>query len=193
MHRWQKPVYDHIRREDAEFYSRLADAGFEVDFGEDESGLTMKYLRRGSGYYIDVGASELIANGSISLCHGQVDRVTETGLVLDDGTQLEADVIVYATGYRSMIGLAEDIVGKDVAARVGRVWGLGSDTTKDPGPWEGEERNMWKPTQQPHLWFQGGNLQQARFYSLLLGLQLKARAEGLDTPVYGLAESHHAE
>ena len=191
MHRWQKPVYDHIRMADAEFYSRLADAGFEVDFGEDESGLTMKYLRRGSGYYIDVGASELIANGSIPLRRGQVAEVTGSGVVLDDGTTLDADVIVYATGYQSMIGLAADLVGSDVADKVGRVWGLGSDTIKDPGPWEGEERNMWKPTRQENLWFQGGNLQQARFYSLQLALQLKARQEGIPTPVYGLAEVHH--
>ena len=27
-----------------------------LDWGDDESGLFMKYLRRGSGYYIDVGA-----------------------------------------------------------------------------------------------------------------------------------------
>ena len=32
-----------------------------LDFGDDDSGLFMKYLRRGSGYYIDVGASELVA------------------------------------------------------------------------------------------------------------------------------------
>jgi hypothetical protein len=42
-------------------------AGFLVDFGEDGSGLFMKYLRRGSGHYIDVGASELIAEGKIKL------------------------------------------------------------------------------------------------------------------------------
>jgi putative flavoprotein involved in K+ transport len=72
-----------------------------------------------------------------------------------------------------------------VAARVGLCWGLGSGTAYDPGPWEGELRNLWKPTAQPGLWFQGGNLQQSRFYSLLLGLQLKARFEGLPTPVYG--------
>ena len=52
-----------IRERDAEFYKRLEEAGFMLDFGDDESGLTMKYLRRGSGYYIDVGASELIING----------------------------------------------------------------------------------------------------------------------------------
>ena len=42
------------------FYERLEGAGFALDFGEDESGLFMKALRTGSGYYIDVGASDLI-------------------------------------------------------------------------------------------------------------------------------------
>jgi putative flavoprotein involved in K+ transport len=68
---------------------------------------------------------------------------------------------------------------------------LGSNTTKDPGPWEGEQRNMWKPTQQDALWFHGGNLHQSRHYSLYLALQLKARMEGIETPVYGLQEVHH--
>ena len=62
--------------------------------------------------------------------------------------------------------------------------GLGSGTTKDPGPWQGELRNMWKPTAPAGLWFHGGNLQQSRSYSLYLALQLKARMQGLATPVY---------
>ena len=37
---------------------------------------------------------------------------------------------------------------------------------------------MWKPTQVPHLWVQGGNLHQNRHYSQFMGLQLKARYEG---------------
>ena len=45
-----------------------------LDFGEDGSGLFMKYLRRGSGYYIDVGASELVADGRIKLKSGVDDR-----------------------------------------------------------------------------------------------------------------------
>jgi putative flavoprotein involved in K+ transport len=191
MDRFQKPIYDTIREQDAEFYARLAKAGFELDFGDDDSGLSMKYLRRGSGYYIEVGASELVADGSIKLAGGEVAELTERAVILADGTRLEADLVVYATGYRSMNGLAAEIVGPEVADRVGKVWGLGSDTAKDPGPWEGEERNMWKPTQQPGLWFHGGNLHQARHYSLYLALQLKARAEGIPTPVYGLAEVHH--
>ena len=191
MHEFQIPIYDAIRERDRDYYQRLTDAGFELDWGDDDSGLFMKYLRRGSGYYIDVGACDLVADGSIKLAHGQVDRLTEDSVVLSDGTVLPADVVVYATGYGSMNGWAADLIGQDVADKVGKVWGLGSATAKDPGPWEGEQRNMWKPTQQENLWFHGGNLHQSRHYSLYLALQLKARHEGLPTPVYGLQEVHH--
>ncbi|AEF40132.1 NAD(P)/FAD-dependent oxidoreductase [Hoyosella subflava] len=191
MHEFQIPVYDKIRERDSDFYDRLEKAGFKHDWGDDGSGLFMKYLRRGSGYYIDVGASELVADGEIKLAHGNVRELTENSVILEDGTELEADVVVYATGYGSMNGWASDLIGQEVADKVGKCWGLGSDTTKDPGPWEGEQRNMWKPTQQEALWFHGGNLHQSRHYSLYLALQLKARYEGLPTPVYGLQEVHH--
>lgn len=68
--------------------------------------------------------------------------------------------------------LASGIIGQDMADKVGKVSGLGSGTTKDPGPWEGELRNMWKPTAQEGLWFHGGNLALSRYYSLYLALQL---------------------
>ncbi|CAN5648997.1 NAD(P)/FAD-dependent oxidoreductase [soil metagenome] len=191
MHEFQIPIYDAIRERDKDFYDRLSAAGFELDWGDDGSGLFMKYLRRGSGYYIDVGACDLVADGSIKLAHGQVSHLTEDSVVLADGTVLPADVGVYATGYGSMNGWAADLIGQDVADKVGKVWGLGSGTAKDPGPWEGEQRNMWKPTQQENLWFHGGNLHQSRHYSLYLALQLKARYEGMPTPVYGLQEVHH--
>ena len=191
MHECQIPVYDAIRERDADFYARLEKAGFLLDYGDDGSGLFMKYLRRGSGYYIDVGASELVADGSVQLAHGAVRELTEDAVVLEDGTELPTDLVVYATGYGSMNGWLRDLISPEVADRVGKVWGLGSDTTKDPGLWEGDQRNMWKPTQQPGLWFHGGNLHQSRYYSLYLALQLKARQEGLATPVYSLAPSHH--
>jgi putative flavoprotein involved in K+ transport len=191
LHEFQIPVYEQIKQDDADFYARLEDAGFELDWGDDGSGLFMKYLRRGSGYYIDVGASELVASGDIKLQKGVVDHLTEDAVVMEDGTELPADLVVYATGYGSMNGWVADLIDQATADKVGKVWGLGSDTTKDPGPWEGEQRNMWKPTQQEALWFHGGNLHQSRHYSQFLALQLKARAEGIPTPVYGLQEVHH--
>lgn len=191
LHTFQIPLYDKMREVDAEFYAGLEKAGFWLDWGADGSGLFMKYLRRGSGYYIDVGASQLIIDGKIKLAHGNVREIVPDGVVLEDGTKLEADVIVYATGYGSMNGWAADLIGRDVADKVGKCWGLGSDTPKDPGPWVGEQRNMWKPTKQEALWFHGGNLHQSRHYSQFLSLQLKARMEGIDTPVYGVPETYH--
>ncbi|GAA1251039.1 NAD(P)/FAD-dependent oxidoreductase [Prauserella halophila] len=191
MHEFQIPLYEKMQQQDSEFYAKLERAGFRLDFGEDGSGLFLKYLRRGSGYYIDVGAAELVADGRVALAHGQIDRLTEDSVVLADGTELPADLVVYATGYGSMNGWAADLMGQEVADRVGKVWGLGSDTAKDPGPWEGEERNMWKPTRQEALWFHGGNLHQSRHYSLYLALQLKARHAGIATPVHELAQVHH--
>ena len=66
----QKPGCDEMRKRDADFYARLEKAGFQLDFGADDTGLFLKYLRRGSGYYIDVGASELVADGKIKLASG---------------------------------------------------------------------------------------------------------------------------
>jgi len=181
-----------LRAADADFYARLEASGFLLDFGEDETGIGMKYQRRGSGYYIDVGASELIISGEIKLhTRVSIERIQPRSVVLTDGTELPADLIVFATGFGSMNGWAAQLISQEVADRVGKVWGLGSGTAYDPGPWKGELRNMWKPTRQPGLWFHGGNLAQSRHYSRYVALQLKARLEGLPTTVYGLSEVHH--
>ncbi len=192
MHTFHIPVYEEMKRREADLYGRLEQAGFMLDFGVDGSGLFMKYLRRGSGYYIDVGASELVANGSIKLkSRVNIERINPKSVTLTDGSELPCDVLVYATGFGSMNQWLVDLISPEVADRIGKVWGLGSDTPKDPGPWEGELRNMWKPTQVPHLWIHGGNLHQSRHYSQFLSLQLKARLAGIPTPVYGQAEVHH--
>ena len=105
MHEFQIPLYEQMRERDAEFYAGLEKAGFMLDWGADGSGLFMKYLRRGSGYYIDVGASQLIIDGEIKLKSGSdVREITEDSVILQDGTELKADLLVYATGYGSMNG-----------------------------------------------------------------------------------------
>ena len=188
----QKPIYDEMQRRDAEFYARLEKAGFQLDFGEDGTGLLLKGLRRGGGFYIDVGASELIADGRIKLkSRTGVERIRERSIVLEDGSELPADLIVFATGYLPMNSWVTRLISKEVADKVGKCWGLGSGTRYDPGPWEGELRNMWKPTHQEALWFQGGNLHLARHFSLFVALQLKARMESIPTPVYGIGPVHH--
>ncbi len=181
-----------LKNIDKEFYQKLSDSGFLFDFGEDESGLSVKYLRRGSGYYIDVGGSELIINGEIKLeSPAEIKLFKEKSIVLDNGKEIDCDLVVFATGYGSMNQWAAKLISQEVADKVGKCWGLGSGTRKDPGPWEGELRNMWKPTNQNSLWFHGGNLAQARHYSKYLSLQIKARFEKLPLKVYGIPKVNH--
>ena len=188
------PVYEEIARHDADFYQALSNVGFLLDFGEDGSGIFLKYLRRASGYYIDVGASQLIIDGKIKLASGtNIEHINLDSVTLTNGSQIPADLIVLATGYDSMNSWAAKIISQEVADKVGKVWGLGSNTAKDPGPWEGEERNMWKPTMQKGLWFHGGNLHQSRHYSQFLSLQLKARYEEIPTPIYDIGQVHHLD
>ena len=44
----------------------------------------------------------MIIDGKIKLKHGtNIERFTEKGLKFDDGSELNADVVVFATGYVS--------------------------------------------------------------------------------------------
>ncbi|VTU46683.1 hypothetical protein SRS16P3_00395 (plasmid) [Variovorax sp. SRS16] len=40
----------------------------------------------------------------------------------------KADLLVYATGYGSMNGWLADLISPEIADKVGKCWGLGSDT-----------------------------------------------------------------
>ena len=185
----EKGFTDYLRQIDADFYQRLERSGFNLWHGEDETGFFMAYYRRAGGYYIDVGGSELIASGEIRVQRGAVKEILADGVLMTDGAFVPAEVIVYATGYRPMSEWVGKLISPEVERKIGPCWGLGSGTECDPGPWEGELRNMWKPTAQEHLWFQGGNIMQGRFHSLHLALQLKARLEGVPTPVYRAPQS----
>jgi putative flavoprotein involved in K+ transport len=182
----QRALYDKIRVRDAAFYEKLSATGFLLDFGPDDTGLMMKAYRSGGGYYVDVGASQLIIDGEIEVKSGvEIEQLTPRSVRFTDGSELPADAIIQSTGFQSMHEVVARIVSREVADRIGTCWGLGSGTRHDPGPWHGELRNMYKPTAQEGLWFHGGNLALSRFFSKFLALQIKARMEGIETRVYG--------
>lgn len=149
----------------------LEKAGFKVDRGPDQAGLMIKYFQRGGGYYIDVGASRLIAEGKIKVKHGHaIEEVLPRGLKLTNGEELEADEVVLATGYQDMRSQTRITFGDEVADRVGSVWGYDE---------EGEMRTIWRRSGHPGFWFHGGNLALCRFYSTFLAVQIKALEEGI--------------
>lgn len=149
----------------------LEKAGFKLDRGPDGSGLFFKYFQRGGGYYIDVGASQLIAEGKIKVKQGQeVTEVLPHGLRFADNSELEADEIVFATGYQNMRTQTRLVFGDEVADRVDDVWGFND---------EGEMRTIWQRSGHPGFWFHGGNMALCRYYSRLLALQIKGLEEGI--------------
>jgi Flavin-binding monooxygenase-like len=159
------------REIDKELLERLAKAGFEVDFGEDETGFYLKHMRRGGGYYIDVGCSDLIADQKIDLVNWRdVGRFTSTGMKMRDGRIIACDAVILATGYENLQKTLGRLLGHEVADKVGRIWGLNDD---------GFLRNMWIRTEQPGLWIMGGSLVDARLYSRFLALQIRADLNGL--------------
>lgn len=149
----------------------LEKAGFRLDFGEDGTGWQFLYLTRGGGYYFNVGCSELIADGKVKLMpYDDVQDFTETGMALKSGENVEADLIVLATGYREQEYLVQKLFGSEIADRVGPIWGFGDGM---------ELRNMYCRTGQAGLWFIAGSLAQCRINSKYLALQIKAAEEGL--------------
>jgi cation diffusion facilitator CzcD-associated flavoprotein CzcO len=158
-------------RHDAKILKGLEKVGFKLDKGPNSAGLFMKYFQRGGGYYIDVGGSQLIIDGKVKIKQGQeIKEILPHGLRFADGTELEADEIIFATGYQNMRTTARDIFGDEVADRVGDIWGYDQD---------GEMRTIWRKTGHPGFWFHGGNLALCRYYSKLLALQILALEEGI--------------
>ncbi|KAK5418090.1 hypothetical protein LTR06_001839 [Exophiala xenobiotica] len=149
----------------------LENAGFKTDRGPENAGLFMKYFQRGGGYYIDVGGSQLIIDGKIKVKQGQeIEGVLPRGLRFADGSELEADEIIFATGYSNMRTQAREIFGDEVADRVGDIWGYDE---------EGEMRTIWRRSGHPGFFFMGGNLALCRYYSKILALQIKGLEQGL--------------
>jgi cation diffusion facilitator CzcD-associated flavoprotein CzcO len=159
---------------DRDLLDRLAAVGFRTDFGVDRTGFHMMYLRNGGGYYINVGCSDLIADGEIGLVQAaDIDTFVADGLRLADGAVVPADMVVLATGYENQQQQVRTLLGDEVADLVGPVWGFDEHHNM---------RNMWQQTAQPGLWFMGGSLMDCRLHSRFLALQIKAELEGLLPP-----------
>ena len=185
IERQQVAAFAEVRQRGEAFYEALANAGLMLSYGKDGSGFLPRLFARGSGYYIDIGASELIIDGSIKVrSRVEVERLTERGVLLSDGSELAADVIIHATGYDQTYSAVRQVLPAPMGDLVGKVYGYGSGIDGDPGPWEAELRNLYKPTAQKSLWFHAGGFITSRFYSLKLALQIKAREVGMPTPVY---------
>ncbi|KAF9522161.1 hypothetical protein CPB83DRAFT_887710 [Crepidotus variabilis] len=84
---------------DRDILAGLNRVGFKVNMGYKDAGLFLQAWRSASGYYMDVGGSQYIIDGKIKLKNdSQMKELTETGIKFENGSELEADVVVFCTG-----------------------------------------------------------------------------------------------
>lgn len=168
--RGYKAVTKRMLELDKAMITGLKGIGFRHDVGEDETGHQMKYFRRGGGYNLDAGSSDLMIQGQLGLLqYDRIESFTAEGALLKDGSTVPADLIVLATGYYPQQELVRRALGDAMVERIGPVWGIGAD---------GELNNMFKRTPQEGLWFIAGGLAQCRINSKYLALQIKASELG---------------
>lgn len=170
-HKW---MAEEAARLDANLIKKLEAAGLKIDH-DDVYGWQFKFMNRGGGYYFNVGCSELIIDGKVGVIQfDDIDTFVTDGVRMKDGSHHPADTVVLSTGYKGPEAMVEELMGGEVAERVGPIWGWSED--------EQELRNMWMRTGQPGLWFIAGSFAQCRIYSKYLGMQIKACLEGLIPP-----------
>ncbi|RDX55509.1 FAD/NAD-P-binding domain-containing protein [Lentinus brumalis] len=155
-----------------ELHEKLRKGGFKFDIGPEGHWLHLLVkLARNGGYWIDKGGADMIADGRIAVRSGvSLQRFTKRGLVLDDGTHTQADVVIFATGYVTMRESNRDLLGDEVVSQIDEVYGLDE---------EGELDGSYRPCGYPGLWFATGDFFVSRFMSKPLALQLKATQLGL--------------
>lgn len=151
-----------------EYWDSLEKAGFMVDRAANLFNSIFVTMR---SFLIDVGASAHIANGNIKVVSAvEPKSFTETGIRLNDGRDLDADLVVFGTGFvKDYREYAAKYIDPDLLSQCAEQFGL------DEG---GELRGLYDPVRE-NLWSLGGGAQQARWNSRFIALKLQADQLGI--------------
>lgn len=148
-----------------------------------QTNLASNLAERQGGHFVDIGTGvELISAGKVGIRSGVTPAAyTPTGVRLSDGTTLDADAVVWCTGYRDkdVRYVVEDILGDggtDIRDRMDATWAVDI---------EGEYRGVWKRHKNvENFYILGGGTGFQRWYSMIVALQIKADVEGILPEAY---------
>lgn len=124
-------MFKKLYSQDPEPFDGLNKVGFRAELPN-----ILKIHERSGGHYLDVGCSQKIIDGKVKVKGGEIESFTPTGLKFTDGSTLDSDLIVFATGFNTNIREEmEKIVGPEVG-----------NLLEDNNGWdkEGETRGAWK-------------------------------------------------
>lgn len=163
--------------EQKEYFDRVEAAGFDVERYGDLWGACI-YDREG-GHFFDLGSSNLIVDGTVKVRSGPAAlpvAYTATGLGLADGSHVDADVVVFATGYsNNIVPTAKRFFGDEIGDSLREFWQC--DT-------EGEIRGAYRHSGHPRVWYTGHGYAHARFYARFVAMHIKAEVEGVPIEMY---------
>ncbi|KAJ7749873.1 FAD/NAD(P)-binding domain-containing protein [Mycena olivaceomarginata] len=153
---------------DQKLHDDLTKAGFKLTWeltpGDGEVGLCLSVL--------DMGCGQQIVEGKVKVKQEvEIEKLESDGMVFKDGSKIQADVIVLATGYEPIIANAVAVFGEGIKEKIGsKIWGLDE---------EGELNCCYRPTGAPGLWIAPGAIQHSRFFSKHVAIQILAQELGL--------------
>ncbi|KAJ3543109.1 hypothetical protein NM688_g5899 [Phlebia brevispora] len=152
--------------EEAPLHAKLRKGGVKLNMGPEGEGQLVVAFDRGGGFWLDKGGAALIESGDIKVKQGTEPTLfTPTGLRFADGSELPAEVVIFATGYSSMHDVNKELFGAETMQMAGEASGLDEE-------WEG--RGGWRPTGHPGLWYGSGSFFKSRFHSKSLAIMIKA-------------------
>jgi len=156
-----------------ELHDDLKRGGLKLNMGKDGSGQHFLIFERAGGFWIDVGCGPLIGTGKVKVKQGvEIKRFTEKGVVFTDDSELDAEVVVFATGYLDPRQSLKEIFGANAIDQTSPLWGLDD---------EGEIRGAYRPSGHPGIWYGAGDFAISRALSKQLALQIKAIQLGMRT------------
>ena len=142
----------------------------------------------------------MIIDGKIGLKNDTIlKEYTKTGLRFENGSMLDADVVVFATGCGDYRDGLRKLLSEELGSKVKQIWGLDG---------AGELKGAWRDIGVDNLWCMIGNLAMCRYHSRHVALreffsavpslpyradrhgwtEIKGMKEGLFTERYSLEE-----
>ena len=105
----------------------------------------------------------MIIDGTIGLKNDSViEEFTKTGLKFEDGSTLDADLVVFATGFGDYRDGFRKILSEELGGKVKQIWGLDDAC---------EVRGAWRDIGVDNLWCMMGNLAMCRYHSRHVALR----------------------
>ncbi|KAG9604984.1 hypothetical protein KCU77_g884, partial [Aureobasidium melanogenum] len=171
-------LFQQLASQEPDRYLALRKAGFPViDSRDPDAALMHNLIERGGGHYVDTGVTKLLAEGKVAFRVGvEPQAYTSSGLRLSDDSALNADAVVWCTGFADKDARETFADIMKISLPIDATWGVDE---------EGEIRGMWKRhSQVDNYWFMGGFTQQHRWHSHTLAQQIKASLAGVLPPPY---------